>query len=440
MTYPSQTDRDPPGPRATCDRVPDPMVTSPHRGWRQRCYELLERGSVSDRGSRLVDSLIVSLIVVSLTAVALESVPAISAQYHALFVIIEIVALIAFSVEYCLRLWAAVEHPLYRHLPAFQARLKYASSVPGIIDLMAVLPFWFAWILPTEFQVVLVFRIVRFLKLGRYSPAMRSLLDAIYAERRALVGCFVILIGAALISATLMHLVEGKVQPQKFGTIPDAMWWAVATLGTIGYGDVVPVTPLGRILGVCTIFVGLIMVALPVGIVATAFANDVHRRDFIVTWGMVARVPLFAGLDARQISEIMRLLQAQRVEPGTIIARRGEPAHSMYFVAAGEVEIDLPERCVRLGAGHFFGEIAVLRRALRSATARSVSRTSLLVLDARDVHILMDQEPTIARRIQETARARVEPESLEPRGDIAEEELLDTAPMPVEGGGGSGEG
>jgi voltage-gated potassium channel len=163
-------------------------------------------------------------------------------------------------------------------------------------------------------------------------------------------------------------------------------------------------------------------------IVATAFANDIHRREFIVTWGMVARVPLFAGLDARQISEIMRLLQAQRAEPGMIIARRGEPAHSMYFVAAGEVEIDLPDRCIRLGAGHFFGEIAVLRKARRSATVRAVSRTSLLVLDARDVHILMDQEPTIAKRIKETARRRVEPESLEPRGDIAEEELLETVP------------
>ena len=147
------------------------------------------------------------------------------------------------------------------------------------------------------------------------------------------------------------------------------------------------------------------------------------------TWGMVARVPLFAGLDARQISEIMRLLQARRVEPGAIIARRGESAHSIYFVAAGEIEIDLPERCVRLGAGHFFGEIAVLRGARRSGTARAVTRTSLLVLDARDVHILMDQEPTIARRIRETARGRVEPESLEPRGDIAEEELLETAPI-----------
>jgi voltage-gated potassium channel len=207
------------------------------------------------------------------------------------------------------------------------------------------------------------------------------------------------------------------------------MWWAIATLGTIGYGDVVPITPIGRMLATCTIFLGLIMVALPVGIVATAFGNDIHRREFIVTWGMVARVPLFAGLDANQIAEVMRLLQSQRVEAGTIIARRGESAQSMYFVAAGEVEIDLPERCIRLGAGHFFGEIAVLRKAHRSATVRAIARTSLLVLDARDVHILMDQEPQIAQRIQETARRRVEPESIEPAGDLATEELIaPTAP------------
>jgi voltage-gated potassium channel len=404
------------------------LIRRPPRGWRHRCYELLEHGSPGDWGSRVVDGLIILLVVVSLTSVALESVPALAASQHGLFIAIEIVALVVFSIEYALRLWAAAEHPLYRHLPAPLAALKYATSAAGIIDLIAVLPFWFAFVLAPEFQILLVLRVVRFLKLGRYSPAIRSLLDALYAERRALTGCFVILIGAALVMATLMYLVERHAQPGKFGTIPDAMWWAIATLGTIGYGDVVPVTPLGRILATCTIFLGLVMVALPVGIVATAFADDIHRREFIVTWGMVARVPLFAGLDANQIAEIMRLLQSQRIEAGTVIARRGEPAHSMYFVAAGEVEIDLPDRCIRLGAGHFFGEIAVLRKARRSATVRAVSRTSLLVLDARDVHILMDQEPRIAQRIQETARQRVEPETIEPRGDLAAEELIATEP------------
>src|SRR4029078_5323946 len=101
----------------------------------------------------------------------------------------------------------------------------------------------------------------------------------------------------------------------------------------------------------------LIMMALPLGIIANAFANAVHRRDFVVTWGMVARVPLFAGLNAAQIGEIMRLLRSQRLESGAIVARRGDAAHSMYFVAAGEVEIHTQNEVVRLGSGHFFGEV-----------------------------------------------------------------------------------
>src|SRR5262249_26290325 len=119
-------------------------------------------------------------------------------------------------------------------------------------------------------------------KLARYSPAMRSLLDVLYNERRALFGCFVILLGATLLAASVMHVIEGHAQPDKFGTIPDAMWWAIVTLGTIGYGDVVPVTVPGRIVASVTIFVGFIMVALPIGIVATAFADEIHRRDFVV--------------------------------------------------------------------------------------------------------------------------------------------------------------
>ena len=165
------------------------------------------------------------------------------------------------------------------------------------------------------------------------------------------------------------------------------------------------------------------MVALPVGIVATAFADDIHRRDFIVTWGMVARVPLFSGLNASEIADVMRLLRAQQIEAGEVLARRGEPAHSMYFVAAGEVEIVLKDQRVRLGAGHFFGEIAALRRARRSATITAVVRTSLLVLDAQDLHALMEREPRIAARIHEVARGRLGRELLSAKGDLITEEL-----------------
>jgi voltage-gated potassium channel len=258
---------------------------------------------------------------------------------------------------------------------------------------LAILPFWFAFLLPDEFRVLLVLRVIRFMKIARYSPAMRSLLEVLYSERRALFGCVVALLGATLMAGAVMHLVEGRIQPDKLGTIPDAMWWAIVTLGTIGYGDVVPVTALGKMVASVTMVLGLVMIALPVGIIANAFNEQIHRRDFVVTWGMVAKVPLFSELSAAEIADIMRLLRSQQVEPGAVIVRRGDPGQSMYFIAAGEIEIHLPNERARLGVGHFFGEIAVLQRTRRSATVTAVTRTSLLVLDASDMHALMERAP-----------------------------------------------
>jgi voltage-gated potassium channel len=390
---------------------------------RHRLYGLLEHGPIGDRAGRLAGQFIVALIVVNLVSVILESVPEYEARFHRLFIAIELLSLLAFTVEYGLRVWVAVEHAPYRHLKKSVARLRFVTSAFGIVDLLAVLPFWLAFAGPADLRVVLIFRFVRFLKLARYSPSMRSLLAALYSERRALFGCFVILMGATTVAASIMHLVEGSAQPKNFGTIPDAMWWAIVTLSTIGYGDVVPVTPAGKIVAAATGMTGLIMVALPIGIIATAFAEEVHRRAFVVTWGMVARVPLFSGLSAIEIADIMELLRAEQVEADAVVVRRGEAAHSMYFVAAGEVEIALDSERVRLGAGHFFGEIAVLRRARRSATVTALTRTSLLVLDAHDLHALMARQPRIAERIREVARKRLEGRTPAQKGDLLTEEL-----------------
>jgi voltage-gated potassium channel len=396
---------------------------------RHRVYDILEHGGVGDRAGRAVGQFIVALIVVNAVAVILESVPELDAQYNIAFTAIEFLSLAVFTIEYTLRIWVAPEHPPRHHLSAHKARLKFIVSTAGIVDLLAVLPFWLAFVLPADLRVIQVFRVVRFLKLARYSPAMSSLLEAINAERRALFGCFIILVGATLIAASIMHLIEREAQPDKFGTIPDAMWWAIVTLGTIGYGDVVPVTVLGRVVAGITIFAGLIMVALPVGIVATAFAEQIHRRDFIVTWSMVARVPLFAELKASDIADIMRLLRAQQVEAGETIARRGELAHSMYFIAAGEVEIELKHERVRLSTGQFFGEIAALRRARRSANVTAVTRTSLLALTAHDLHMLMQREPRIAERVRDVVRNRLGRDVVTPQGDVISEELEEAEPL-----------
>jgi voltage-gated potassium channel len=406
-------------------------------GVRRRVYEILELGRVGDTASRMVDRFLVTLIIVNLVTITLESMPSYAVAYQRPFLVVEVVSSVVFTIEYVLRVWSAVEDAPLRGLPPLRARLKYVVTGPAIVDLLAVVPFWLAFMLPEEFRALLVLRMVRFLKLTRYSAGMRSLLDAVYDERRALFACLVILIGATLLAAAAMHLVERDVQPDKFGSIPTAMWWAIVTLATVGYGDVVPITPLGRLVGGATILVGMIIVALPVGIIATAFAREIHRRDFVITWGMVARVPLFAGLNASEIAEIMRLLRTRTVEAGAVISYRGDEAHSMYFIAAGEVEIQLANERLRFGEGHFFGEVAVLRRSRRSATITALTRTSLLILDANDLRTLMDRQPQVAERIHEVVRSRVGSEVVSPKGDIVLEEIIEPEPAedaPNDGG------
>ena len=373
---------------------------------RHSIYEILEPGAVGQRIALIVNRLLMILIVINLAAVTLESVPSIESSYRFLFGAIEAVSLVAFTIEYLLRIWIAPEHAPYHHLPAWRARLRFMASAEGIVDLLAVLPFWLAIFFQADLRFLTVFRFIRFLKLARHSAAMRSLLNAIYSERRALLGGIVILVGTMMITASIMHLAEKDAQPDKFGTIPDAMWWAIVTLGTVGYGDVVPVTQFGKLVAGVTILFGLMMVALPVGIISTAFANEIHRRDFVVTWGMVARFPLFSDLTAAEIADVIKLLRAQIFEPGDVIIRQGEPGHSMFFIAGGEVEIELPKKRVRIGAGNFFGEMAVLKNAKRSATVTAGSRANLLVLEAHDLRALMNREPRIAERIRGVMRNR----------------------------------
>jgi voltage-gated potassium channel len=252
---------------------------------------------------------------------------------------------------------------------------------------------------------------------------MRSLLSALHAERRALLGCIVILTGAVLLFASLLYAIEHNVQPDKFGTIPQAMWWAIVTLGTVGYGDVVPVTALGKLVSVFTIVGGLMMIALPVAIISTAFADEVRRRDFVVTWGMLARVPLFSHLTAAEIADIMRLLRARTIESGEILVRRGDAASSMYFITAGEVEIELPSQRVRLSDGTFFGEIALLHRTKRSGTVTATRKTKLLALDAQDFHALIERVPDLAAHVHRTAKARLADTTHALKGDLGDGEI-----------------
>ena len=400
---------------------------------RDRLYELLEHDHLPySVGSRFV-RLIVCIIVIDVMAMILASVPEFDARFGEMFTVIKIGAVAAFGLEYAARLWSVAGHSP-RKLSPSRDRIEYAFSSLGIIDLLAFLPASIALIAGSRSTLVLL-GMLPFLKLVRYSPAMRSLLSALHAERRTLLGCLVILAGAVLLFASLLYAIEHDVQPDKFGTIPHAMWWAIVTLGTVGYGDVVPVTPLGKIVSVFTIVVGFAMIALPVAIISTAFADEVRRRDFVVTWGMLARVPLFSHLGAAEIADIMRLLRAHTIESGEILVRRGDAASSMYFITAGEVEIELPTQRVRLSDGTFFGEIALLHRTKRSGTVTATRKTKLLALDAQDFHALIERVPDLAAHVHRTAKARLADTAQAQKGDLAAGEIAQAENADGDAGG-----
>lgn len=372
---------------------------------RHQVYLWLEPGGAGISVADWSHAALVMMILLSVVIGALETVPSLHTQYGSLFRVIETIAVATFTLEYVLRIWSAPEHGPIAHLHPQTARLKFIISGYAIIDLLAILPFYLD-LFSLNLPVFVALRLLRFFKLARYSPAMISLTNAIYSERRALMGSLIIFMGIILIVASGMYAIERDVQPDKMGSVPLAMWWAVITITTVGYGDVTPITPLGQLLGGITAVVGLMMSALPVVIIATAFEREIRQRDFLISWNMVAHVPLFSELDARALSEIINCLKSQTCEPGEIIVRRGDEAHSMYLIASGKVEIELPTQKVTMEAGQYFGEMAILENTVRSATVKAKETTRVLKLEASDLHHLMENNPDMAESIRKLAAER----------------------------------
>ncbi len=374
----------------------------------RRLYELLETSHPKDWPSLAIDWGLIVLIVANVVAVTLETVPSLAQRYGPAFRVFDTVSVAIFTVEYALRVWVCVEHLPLARLSPLKARLRFAASPYAIIDLLAILPFYIALFFPfLDLRMLRIFRLLRLFKLARYSPALATLGRVLADERRALVAALLIMVGLLTLAATAMYNVERHVQPDVFGSIPQAMWWAAATLTTVGYGDAIPITGLGRVLGVVVMVFGLGMFALPIGIIASGFASEIHRRDFVVTWGMVARVPLFAKLDALSVSRITNLLRARVVPPDTVVFRKGDEADCMYFIASGQVEADLAPHAIRLEDGEFFGEAALLRHSRRSATVRTITRARLLALDAEDFNELLEADADLREAITRVAETRV---------------------------------
>lgn len=385
-----------------------PPAATPPMSLRRRVYEIIEVGRGVDGASKLFDAFIIAMIVANVVCFMLETVPSIEAVWGPWLKAFEVVSVAIFTLEYAARIWTAVEVPFLSRLPPWRARLKFAMRPYLVIDLLAILPFYLGGLVGADMRILRILRLLRLMKLSRYSPAMHTLIRVIYNERRSLSGAGLLLTAAVLLSATGMYYLENQAQPNHFGSVPQSTYWAVTTLTTVGYGDVAPQTPLGKLFAMVTMVVGLCILALPVAIVSTGFAQEVGRRDFVVTWSLMSRIPAFAELDAMQVAKIMPLLHAQNLPPNVEIATANSAGHAMFFVASGEVEAHHAHGTHRYGTGDYFGA-AVLHENEHAGThffTRKKSR--LLKLYHNDFAHLEHAHPAIAEHIRRTARRRRE--------------------------------
>ncbi len=322
------------------------------------------------------------------------------------------VVTIFFLVEYLVRLWIAPEMPLYAEMRPMRARLRWAVTLPGLIGLLATMP---AIMMTggygiTGTDTASVFCILWIMKLGLHAPAFGTLARVLSNERAPIASVLIVFAILLMAAATAAHMFERVKQPEAFGSLPSAMWWAVVTLTTTGYGDVVPVTIGGRMIGSLLMISGIAVLALMTGVLATGFAQEERRREYLRVWDQVSRVPIFASLGVVTLSEIVGKLRTRYYPARVTVLHRGDPGDSMFFISSGEVEVRLPTGgSVRLDDGAFFGEMALLNRQPRAASVATTKPTTLLVLYASDFYEIASHIPALAEAVEsEAARRREE--------------------------------
>jgi voltage-gated potassium channel len=293
-----------------------------------------------------------------------------------------------------------------RHAVRTQSGWTYSVSGRGLLDAFAAAAIPFALILGANPKSAWLLGIFWMFKVVPGIPGLRQLRRVLVQESGPLLSVLVFFLMVLFLASVAVYYLERDVQPAGFGSVPAALWWAVATLTTTGYGDVVPITPVGRLVAAFVMICGLGVFGLWTGILATGFAAETRRDNFLKTWESVSTVPFFAALGPSAIADVTHMLRTMDLPARTMIIRKGQAGDCMYFIAAGEVEVDLPGKKVRLGEGSFFGEMALLGNNLRSANITTTRVSKLLVLDLVDFRMLMARHPDLAETIDVEAKRR----------------------------------
>lgn len=253
------------------------MAVKQHPSLRAHVWDLCEPDEQASALERRLHAGILWLILLNVLAIVLESVPAFGAKHRRLFDMFEYFSVAVFTVEYLARLWSCPEDSRYRG--SIKGRLQYMFTPMALIDLVSILP-TYLFFFGADLRVIRAFRLMRLLrvgKIGRYSEAAGILIRVLRDKREEMVVTLSLVGILAVIFASLVFYAESSVQPEHFPDIPHALWWAFVTITTVGYGDIAPVTPLGKVIGICTAILGILMIALPTGVLGAAFVEEINR-------------------------------------------------------------------------------------------------------------------------------------------------------------------
>jgi voltage-gated potassium channel len=283
---------------------------------------------------------------------------------------------------------------------------RYFLGGRGFVDTIAAIAVPVAIIVGAHPRTAWLLAVLWTLKPVPDIPGLRQLRRIFAREGGPLASVFLLFLIVVFIAAAGIHVLERDAQPQQFGSFPSALWWAVVTMTTVGYGDVVPVTPGGRLLASLVMITGLGVFGLWTGILATGFAAETRRANFIKTWETVGKVPFFSQLGPAAIADVTHMLHTIELPARTMIIRRGQVGDCMYFIGSGEVEVEVAGNHILLDDGAFFGEMALLGNPMRTASVTTTRTSTLLVLDLVDFRMLMAKHPDLAQTIDVEAKRR----------------------------------
>jgi len=365
-------------------------------------------GKLSKLIARILTVAILSMAIVRILESQLWELTGIPSLEKVLLIIL----LSIFTIEYLGRLWSAPEScsdlaeesdDVREHETDHHYRFHYVISLLGIIDLLVILSILYniTSVDPNSWPNYVV--VLGLFKLSRYIPGIEIVGAVVKKERQILTASLLCLGLLVVILSTALYLAERNAQPEAFKNIPTALWWGIVTMTTTGYGDIIPVTSIGRILGGVAMLGGIAMLAIPAGILASGFAEELRYREQIYNWEIISNLELFHDLDSSCIADITRHLRSIVLPKNTIVFKKNSSPNAIYFIADGAVEVQIyprPPSPIILRKGDVFGEAGLLENRKRNASVKTISATRLMALDIHDFHRLANDHASLKSKIE----------------------------------------